>query len=181
MTLRKCDYLKEFLDSYCADWLPAPDAEYPPGYSTYDHHRVRAAHYLKKLQDREASGEPIKQNDPTYPRREAEKVAIAALYDCVELFEKLPPFEVVELVAHLLNYPADEHIFDWRRPDNYYKAVVHFAHRPQASLREVARAVGVSKETVKKWKSETHFKVFKMMFLEGWWEREEIRSKLENE
>ena len=116
----------------------------------------QAADFLKTLQERETSGVPIKQKDPTYPRRKAEKIAVAALYECVEVLGRVPPFELVELIAHLLNRPADADILE-DRSEKYYRAANYLADHPEASLREVGRAVGVSKDTIKLWKGEEFF------------------------
>ena len=43
------------------------------------------------------------------------------------------------------------------RSEKYYRAANYLADHPEASLREVGRAVGVSKDTIKLWKGEEFF------------------------
>jgi hypothetical protein len=112
-----------------------------------------AAVALKHLQIREAK--PRKPNDPTYHRREAEKTAVAALVACCEQKEP-PPRAVVELVAHLLRLPPESSMINQKR-DEYYQAAEYLALNRDASNRQVADAVGVSKDTIRQWKTEDKF------------------------
>ena len=73
------------------------------------------------------------------------------------------PFEVVELVAHLLDLPADGPITD-KKPEAYSRAARYLALHPTASDREVARNIGVNKGTIKKWKDEWRFLGYRSHF-----------------
>ena len=128
--------------------------------------RTIAADALMLLREREARRDvdPIKQNDPTYPRKVMERTAVAALYDCCELLGRVPPFEVVELVAHLFGLPADGPIFHDEKPETYFRAARYLALHPKASDREVARKIGVNKGTIKNWKNDRQFVGFRSHF-----------------
>ena len=84
MTKRRKDYPEELL-AVLSDFEEA----------LVEQRTQQATDLLETLQDREASEDPIKPNDPTYPRRKAEKLAVTALYECAEVYGRAPPFEVV--------------------------------------------------------------------------------------
>ena len=157
------------------------------GEATYERYRARAASLLNQLVAREISaqtGQKITPNDPKYPRREAEKLVVAALYDCEQLMECAPPPEVVELATHLLLRPkfspvrgpggktlwvsdreADDFIFLWGRERKYYAAAEYLTLNPEASDREVAKKANVDHKTIKQWKSEPHFVDYQNCYL----------------
>jgi hypothetical protein len=126
-----------------------------------DFHRSNCEMALRQLRTRKAEG-PIKPNDPTYPLRDAQKAAVAALA-WYSLEAKPVPFEVVELVAHLFKLPLDPSYLDNRseldnRSRKFYRAAKYLALNSKASNRQVAQSVGVSKDAVRKWRADPYFK-----------------------
>ena len=51
-----------------------------------NYHRQEAADVLETLRARDASGEPRTPNDPAYPRKEAEKIAVEAIFSATARF-----------------------------------------------------------------------------------------------
>ena len=66
---------------------------------------------------------------------------------CVRTFGRPPPAKLVDLIAHLLRV-SKEPIGRGFTPD-YWEAVRYVAEHPKASNREVGRAVGKSKDTIR--------------------------------
>jgi hypothetical protein len=157
------------------------------GKATYERYRERAASLLNQLVAREITaqeGQKITPNDPTYPRREAEKLVVAALYDCTWLMECAPPSDVVELAMHLLLRPKftpvrqpdgetvwipdrepDDFMILWGRGRKYYAAAEYLALNPEAPDREVARKANVDHKTIPRWKKEPHFIDYQKCYL----------------
>ena len=110
---------------------------------------------LTRLRNREARKDvqPPKPNDPTNRRKRAARLAMKVLYHCSEVLDRPPPFEVVELLAYLLDVPPNPALPLHDRSESHHQAARYLVAHPEASNREVAKKVGVSHQTIKKWKS----------------------------
>jgi len=109
---------------------------------------------LERLCEREAAGR-ISPNDPTYPRKKVAEWAVSMLWQCYHPIGCPPPSHLVALIAHLLGVESSCRGFN--EPDGYRHAAAYLAEHPEASNREIGKAVGRSKDTIGKWRQEESF------------------------
>ncbi len=129
---------------------------WPPRDEAVAYMADQAREILKYMRTREAEREtrPIKPNDPTYPRKAFAEWTASHLNSCARSYKCPPPPELTELNAHLLGVTLPLRPAIARLPQKYWDAMRYDYNHPDATISEVAREVGTTRDSVRKWKKE---------------------------
>ena len=129
---------------------------WPPKEEHVAYMAAQAREILNYLKARESEREtrPIKPNDRTYPRKAFAEWTAKHLDRCARAYKCPPPPELTDLAAHLLGISLPVIPPIARLPQKYWDAMRYLYQHPDATISQIAREVGTTRDSVRKWKKE---------------------------